>query len=142
VDKCINEPETANGYQDDDGCPDEVPVEVKKFTGTIKGIVFVKNSDVIRSQSFAILDQAVAVLNEYPDVKLEIQGHTDDTGSDEYNLDLSDRRAASVKTYFVSKGVAEDRLVTKGYGETQPEVENTSKANRSQNRRVVFVLIP
>lgn len=141
-DKCINEPETKNGYEDSDGCPDEVPVAVKKFTGTIKGIRFKSNSDQILSSSSPVLDAAAAVLEEYPTVKLEIQGHTDDVGKDDYNLDLSDRRAASVRTYLLGKGIAEDRLVARGYGETQPEVENDTKANKAQNRRVVFVLIP
>lgn len=141
-DKCINEPETVNGYEDTDGCPDEVPVAVKKFTGTIKGIKFKSNSDQILSSSSAVLDAAAAVLTEYPTVKLEIQGHTDDVGKDAFNLDLSERRAEAVRSYLLAKGISEDRLVAKGYGESQPEVENTTRANKAQNRRVVFVLIP
>ena len=77
-DKCPDQPETKNGYQDDDGCPDEIPAKVKKFTGVIQGINFKVSSADLLASSNATLDKAVAVLKEFPDLKLEIQGHTDD----------------------------------------------------------------
>ncbi len=140
-DKCISEPETKNGFEDEDGCPDVVPAQVKKFVGTIAGIRFSVNGAKIRRSSFALLDEAVAVLKEYPELKLEIQGHTDDRGDDAYNMDLSQRRAASVRQYFIDKEIAEGRLSARGLGKTQPEVEGKSSKARTQNRRVVFVLI-
>jgi OOP family OmpA-OmpF porin len=137
-DQCPTEPETKNGFEDDDGCPDEVPVAVKKFSGTIKGITFKVNSAVILPKSFATLDEAVKVLTEYPSISLEIQGHTDSQGPDEYNLKLSQDRADSVKSYLVSKGLEDTRLTARGYGETTPIADNKTAAGRQENRRVEF----
>ena len=77
-DKCPNEPETKNGYQDEDGCPDTIPEKMKAFSGVIQGINFRVNSADLLPASFATLDKAILVLQEFKDVKLEIQGHTDD----------------------------------------------------------------
>jgi outer membrane protein OmpA-like peptidoglycan-associated protein len=140
-DKCPLEAEVLNGYRDRDGCPDEIPPEVKKFSGKIEGITFETGSATIKKSSFKVLDAAIVVLNQYPDVRMEIQGHTDDVGDDARNLQLSQDRAQSVVDYFVTKGVAKDRLVAKGYGETKPMVPNDSKANQQLNRRVEFHLI-
>jgi len=140
-DKCVNEAEVMNGYRDKDGCPDEVPAEVLKFSGKIEGINFETGKATIKSNSFKVLDSAVAVLKQFEDVKLEVQGHTDDVGDDAKNLKLSQDRAQAVVDYLVSKGVAAERLVAKGYGETKPVAPNDSSANRAQNRRVEFVLV-
>ncbi|MFZ5480192.1 MAG: OmpA family protein [Myxococcota bacterium] len=141
-DAAPNEPETVNGYRDGDGAPDEVPAAVKKFSGRIEGIRFETGSAKIAASSTAVLDEAARVLVEFPDVRLEVQGHTDDVGDDAKNLALSQARAQSVADYLASRGVAAERLVAKGYGETQPEVPGTTKEARSQNRRVAFVLLP
>ncbi|MFT5682537.1 MAG: outer membrane protein OmpA-like peptidoglycan-associated protein [Myxococcota bacterium] len=141
ADECPDEPETPNSYQDEDGCPDEVPEEVKRFTGIIQGITFETNSDVIRSSSEATLRSALAVLSEFEDVRLEVQGHTDNVGSDDFNLDLSQRRAESVVTWFAASGISSSRLVPKGYGETSPIADNGTSAGQSENRRVEFKLI-
>jgi len=153
ADKCIDQPETKNGYQDEDGCPDEVPATLAKFTGTIKGINFKTASSDLLPGSTKILDKAIAVLNEFKDVKLEIGGHTDDVAlknSKKFpdNDALSQARAETVKAYFVKKGIAEDRVVAKGYGSSAPITDPTglkggklAKA-RAQNRRVEFKLIP
>jgi OOP family OmpA-OmpF porin len=150
-DKCPNEAETMNGFQDADGCPDVVPEKLKKFSGAIEGITFTLGSADLAPASFKILDQAIAVLVEFKDVKLEIQGHTDDAPmkSKKFadNTALSQARADSVKAYFVKKGVDESRLVSKGYGDSSPVVDpkglkgaplNTA---RGKNRRVEFKLI-
>ncbi len=140
-DKCPDQPETKNGYQDEDGCPDEVPKAVQKFTGTIKGINFETNSAKILKSSNATLDAAAKVLADYPDVKMEIQGHTDDVGNHDYNVKLSQDRAQAVKDYFVKKGIKEDRLVAKGYGPDKPIDPAKTKAARAKNRRVEFQLV-
>ena len=140
-DKCPNEPETFNNYQDEDGCPDEVPAEVKKFTGVIQGINFKTASAEILAGSYVILDRAVKVLQDYPEVNLEISGHTDNRGKADYNLDLSQRRADSVKTYFVQRGVASARLQAIGYGLTRPIADNKTGSGRATNRRTEFRLI-
>jgi len=137
----VNEAEVMNGYRDKDGCPDEVPAEVLKFSGKIEGINFETGKATIKSNSFKVLDSAVAVLKQFEDVKLEVQGHTDDVGDDAKNLKLSQDRAQAVVDYLVSKGVAAERLTAKGYGETKPVAPNDSSANRAQNRRVEFVLV-
>jgi OOP family OmpA-OmpF porin len=140
-DKAPDAAETFNGYQDRDGAPDEVPAEVKKFNGRIEGILFKTGSAEILPKSYTVLDQAVAMLQQFPEIRMEIQGHTDDVGDDAQNLALSQDRAQSVVNYMVSKGIAADRLVAKGYGETTPEVPNDSEVNRARNRRVEFHVI-
>jgi OOP family OmpA-OmpF porin len=140
-DKCRDQPETANGYRDEDGCPDVVPAKVAKFTGTIKGIRFKTNSAVIFKSSYKVLNEAAKVLAEFPDLRVEIQGHTDNVGKDDKNMVLSQRRAESVKKYLVGKGIDESRLEAKGYGEDVPVADNKTKQGQAENRRVEFKLI-
>jgi OOP family OmpA-OmpF porin len=140
-DKCPNEPETFNNYKDDDGCPDEVPAAVKKFTGVIEGINFKTGSADILAGSYVLLDRAVKVLQDYPEVNLEISGHTDSRGKADYNRDLSQRRADSVRTYFVQRGIASSRLQAVGYGPTRPIADNKTSSGRATNRRTEFRLI-
>lgn len=140
-DQCPNEAETKNNYRDGDGCPDEVPVEVKKFTGVIEGINFKTGSAEILPGSYAVLDRAVKVLKEFKDVNLEISGHTDSRGSAEYNRNLSQRRAESVKTFFIRQGVDAARLISIGYGEDRPVADNSNQSGRGRNRRTEFRLI-
>jgi OOP family OmpA-OmpF porin len=75
-------------------------------------------------------------IKEWGDGKVEVAGHTDSRGSDAYNMDLSLRRAQSVRDYLVTKGIPSDRLVINGYGESQPIADNTTEEGRFQNRRV------
>jgi OOP family OmpA-OmpF porin len=140
-DKCPDQPETFNNYKDDDGCPDEVPIEVKRFTGVIQGINFKSNSDKLLKGSFPILNRAVTVLKDFPDVRMEISGHTDNMGKADYNRDLSQKRADSVKAYLVSQGINAGRLESVGYGMDKPIASNKTKAGRSKNRRTEFNLI-
>jgi len=140
-DKCPDQAETDNGFEDDDGCPDEVPQEVKRFTGTIKGIAFESGKANIRPQSFPTLDAAARVLAEYQALRVEISGHTDSTGTPEGNLTLSKERAEAVKMYLAGRGIAEDRIETRGAGQTEPIADNATKDGRSQNRRTEFKLL-
>jgi len=140
-DKCPNEPETFNGYQDSDGCPDEVPAALKKFTGVIQGINFATDSAKITKGSHKVLDKAVQVLVDYPDVRMEVGGHTDNVGKEEYNKELSQKRAESVKEYLVGKGISADRLTAVGYGMEKPLTSNKTKADKAKNRRTEFTLI-
>jgi outer membrane protein OmpA-like peptidoglycan-associated protein len=86
------------------------------------------------------LDKIVDVFNKYPDTNIEVQGHTDDKGSEEYNQGLSVRRAVTVTDYLNSKGIANSRLNVKGFGELAPKYENASETGRAQNRRVEFLV--
>ncbi|TXF74994.1 OmpA family protein [Chryseobacterium sp.] len=86
------------------------------------------------------LDKLAQVLINNPDTDINIYGHTDSKGTDEYNLSLSDRRAAAVKTYLISKGVASSRMITMGMGEKEPVASNDTDAGRAENRRVEFAI--
>ncbi len=135
ADKCPNEPETYNGYLDEDGCPDERPIE-EKFI--LRGVNFESGSAALTPDSYGILDQVVKSLKAYPEVRIEIAGHTDDVGKDEYNMGLSQRRAEAVKQYLVNSGLSADRIVARGYGETSPIAANGTPAGRAENRRIEF----
>lgn len=86
------------------------------------------------------LNKLNEVLKKYPDTDIEIIGHTDDKGTNNYNQKLSQRRAASVASYLKSNGIAASRVATKGMGETDPKIANDSDASRAENRRVEFVI--
>jgi OOP family OmpA-OmpF porin len=141
-DTCPNEAETLNGVTDDDGCPDKGKSLVFVEEGQLKitqKINFKKNSAEIKGfTSFKILDVVASILKMNPDIKIEIQGHTDNTGTREHNLELSQKRAESVMAYLVEKGVAADRLEAKGYGPDVPIADNATKEGKDANRRVEF----
>ncbi len=140
-DACIGKQETKNGFNDENGCPDEIPVELAKYTGTIKGILFDLDRDTLRPRSRPVLDRAVRVLQNYSTVRIEISGHTDSTGSVEYCNDLSGRRASSVKRYLVEHGVDGARLETRGAGPDEPLDTNKTAQGRARNRRIEFTLL-
>ena len=141
VDKCPDDPETKNGYQDDDGCPDELPEEVAKFAGVIEGIYFDLNKDTIKPKSLPKLNEAADVLTRFQEIKIEISGHTDNQGAHAYNMDLSKRRAESVRNYLIGKGIDPSRITVKGYGPDQPIDTNANKAGRAKNRRIEFKIL-
>lgn len=104
------------------------------------GIYFDVNKDVVKPESYGTLNDIAKILNEVPDVKVKIVGHTDSDGADAANLDLSKRRAASVKAELVkSFNVNGDRLVTDGMGESKPIAPNDTPVNKALNRRVEFI---
>jgi outer membrane protein OmpA-like peptidoglycan-associated protein len=140
-DKCPNHPETLNGFEDEDGCPDEIPEELKKFTGTIDDIKFKVNSDELLSSSYGTLNRAADVLSQFEGVRMEVQGHASSDGDDSYNLELSQKRAESVRRYLIGRGVNPDRLTAVGYGETKPLATNRTQEGRVENRRVEFQII-
>ena len=105
-------------------------------------IYFEYDKAVIKKESYDILDAVASTMQGNPSIALiEIQGHTDDRGNDAYNLDLSDRRAAAVKTYLVGKGVTDNRLTSQGYGETQPLLRESNEKAWAKNRRVAFLIL-
>ena len=105
------------------------------------GLMFKINSSEISDSYKSDLDGAAEVFVKYPETNIVIEGHTDDSGADELNMSLSEKRAKAVAAYLVSKGVAENRLTTKWYGETQPKYPNDGEANRQKNRRVELGII-
>lgn len=98
------------------------------------------DSSNLTSAAMANLDKLAEVLKNNPDTNINIYGHTDSKGSDEYNLSLSDRRAAAVKSYLASKGIASSRMIPMGVGEKEPIATNDTDAGRAQNRRVELAI--
>ena len=113
----------------------------KPFQFRVNLIFFDFNSDRLKPESTADLQEAVRLLQEYPELKIEIQGHTDSVGPEDYNLALSKRRAEAVKRYLVEHGISPERLVTRGYGESRPVAPNDTETNRRKNRRVEFKVL-
>ncbi len=140
-DKCPDKAENKNGFEDTDGCPDELPEVVKKFNGVMKGIQFEFGKAAIRPVSRPVLDDAAKTLVEYPDLKILITGHTDNVGERDRNLKLSGDRADAVKAYLVGKGVSADRIATKGAGPDEPVADNKKDEGRAQNRRIAFSIV-
>jgi outer membrane protein OmpA-like peptidoglycan-associated protein len=129
-DRCMNNAETFNNYQDEDGCPDVAPKAV------LKNCNFEFNKAVLLPGCEEILDELVRSMKANPDVMIEIQGHTDNVGSDGYNQKLSEARATAVMQYLVDHGINSSRMKASGKGESQPVADNNSEAGRLQNRRV------
>lgn len=106
------------------------------------GVTFLTNSADVRAESYPILDKVAATLNEYGETMIEVAGHTDSTGSAEYNQKLSERRAHAVAAYLESHGVGVKRLIVVGDGAQHPIASNDSEAGRQQNRRVEITIVP
>ena len=140
-DACPDEAEIYNKFKDKDGCPDERPAEIEEFNGVIKGINFASGKATIRRDSYKVLKKAIRVLNKYPELRIEVSGHTDTVGKHDDNVDLSQRRADAVKQYLVDSGIDASRIETKGLGPDQPIADNETKAGRAENRRIEFKLL-
>ena len=135
-DKCVTIP----GPKENFGCP-IIPEEVKKRVDlAAKNILFVTGSAKLQKSSFKGLDDVVKIMSENPGMSLAIDGHTDYVGKEDYNQTLSDNRAASVKTYLVSKGIDESRITATGHGELKPIADNKTAAGRQKNRRSEMTL--
>ena len=106
------------------------------------GVYFDTNKYNINSASQATLDKLISVLKEYPDTNILVVGHTDSTGSAEYNMTLSKNRAYSVTNYFTSKGLNSSRFTTNWFGEEQPLHDNSTAEGRAKNRRVNVAIVP
>ena len=135
LDKC---PGTPRGTKvDANGCPERKALfEPGKKTLVLEGVNFALDSARLTEGSYAILDRVAASLKEWPEVRVEVGGHTDDTGTEAYNQNLSERRAQAVRDYLVRKGIEPSRLTAKGYGESRPVTTNATAAGRAKNRRV------
>ena len=143
TDACPDQAEVTNGYQDEDGCPDAKPQRVEVTSDQIvirQRINFTTGKAVILPDSFPVLDDVAQALKDYPNMRVEIGGHTDNVGDDAQNQRLSKDRADAVFEYLLSKGVPAMRMSTMGYGETRPVDTNMTDAGKLNNRRVEFVI--
>lgn len=113
------------------------------FNEALKGkrIQFQTASADIRPVSHKIIDEIITILARYPEMNLEIGGHTDSSGDSGYNRQLSQDRAAAVKQFMINKGVAANRLAARGFGDSRPVASNASATGRTQNRRVEFKVL-
>ena len=174
LDRCRREPEDLDGFEDEDGCPeedndrdgvadddDECPddaeepgadgdgcpdrprVVVRRGKMVVYGkVLFPLESADLLPGSEPLIDEMARALEEHPGIRrLEIEGHTDDTGPGEYNLELSQQRAEVVKRALERRQVASQRLVPRGYGEQRPVAPNVTRAGRAKNRRVEFTIL-
>jgi outer membrane protein OmpA-like peptidoglycan-associated protein/TPR repeat protein len=107
----------------------------------LRNIFFDFNKATLRPESTAELERLISLLNEFPNMRIEISGHTDNVGSAEYNQKLSENRARAVVEYLVSKGIVSSRLEYKGYGFTQPIASNETEQGRQENRRTEFKIL-
>jgi outer membrane protein OmpA-like peptidoglycan-associated protein len=131
-DRC---PATATGtHVDGSGCP--VLFTPERTAVVLRGVNFESGLATLRPESFAVLDQVAASLVANPDIRIEIGGHTDNTGNPATNLQLSQQRAITVQQYLASKGVSRFHMAARGYGSTRPVATNATPAGRGQNRRV------
>ncbi len=108
--------------------------------GSKGGVYFLTNQSTINANSKLALDKLQKIFAEYLYTNILIEGHTDDMGSENYNMRLSEKRANSTGNYLMNAGVSSSRITIKGYGEIQPKVENNSDENRALNRRVQFII--
>lgn len=104
------------------------------------GLLFDVGKFALRPTTKANLNELSSTLNKYEDTEIVVQGHTDSTGSEELNMDLSDNRAKSVRNYLTQQGVAAPRFTVQGFGESQPIADNGSASGRQQNRRVEIAI--
>lgn len=170
IDRCANEPEDIDGFNDTDGCPDmdndsdsiadavdrcpnepgpaeedgcprvyeNVEVTSTHIRITQK-VHFEFNRAVIQEISFGLLNTVAQVMRDFPDIRIEVQGHTDSRGGDDYNQRLSQERADAVMQYLTQQGIDASRMTARGYGEAQPIESNRTREGRAANRRVEFV---
>jgi OmpA-OmpF porin, OOP family len=132
VDKCPDLP----GDAANNGCPVIKEEVVKKIEYAAKNIFFNTGKYVLLAKSFKSLNEVVTILNETKDLKLDVDGYTDNSGKADKNQLLSQNRADAVKKYLVSKGVDQSRLVSTGHGSDNPMADNKKAAGRAKNRRV------
>jgi OOP family OmpA-OmpF porin len=170
IDACPSEPEDKDNFEDDDGCPDpdndkdgipdvsdKCPNEAgappdgcpKKYNLVVvtdkkieikQTVYFDTNKATIKKVSFALLNEVAQALKDNPKIEVEVQGHTDSQGNDNFNMKLSQNRANSVRAYLMKQGVDASRMTAMGYGENVMIADNRTAAGRAQNRRVEFII--
>ncbi len=105
------------------------------------GVYFATNKSTLNSKSKTNLNKLAGIFKEYPDTNIIVEGHTDSTGDDSYNMSLSQKRANAVTNYLISQGISKSRLTTYAHGETLPKYDNATPAGRAKNRRVELGIV-
>jgi OOP family OmpA-OmpF porin len=131
-DKCP----TIKGTMANKGCPEIAKQDAIRITYIGSKLFFENNSDKLKVASLTLLDELTLILNKYEGAQLFIDGHTDNVGSDDFNMVLSQKRTNAVRSYLIEKGIAENRLTATGFGESKPVATNETSLGRSKNRRV------
>jgi outer membrane protein OmpA-like peptidoglycan-associated protein len=153
ADGCPDEDNDLDGFADKaDQCPNEVGIEAERGCPRVYKDVEVTDSKVvikqqvhfetnkakIKPESFDLLDTVAQALRDFPNIRVEVQGHTDSVGPDKKNLKLSQQRSDSVREYLIGRGIEPYRMTAQGYGESRPIESNTTASGRAANRRVEF----
>lgn len=137
-DKCPN----TYGPVSNHGCPIIEAADREVLSFAMKAVQFELGKATLKSESFSVLNQIVNIMKKYPDYKLVIEGHTDNTGTFDVNQKLSENRAKSCFDYLSQKGIPGSRMSYRGYGQTRPIADNSTYSGRTLNRRVEFNLTP
>lgn len=141
VDRCPEEPGPPNADPEKNGCPTLTKVTADGMVTLLQPIEFDRGKATIKRGSFPILQEVATLMEARATIKIQIQGHTDNIGSRDYNVRLSKERAASVRAHLVQLGIDENRLSSEGFGPDKPIDTNQSAEGRSHNRRVDFVIV-
>ena len=123
------------------GCPEVTEEVQKQLNDYARTILFDTGKSSIKAESTSVMVDIIQILNEYPNAKFTVEGHTDSVGSETTNQKLSEARANSVRDFLIDKGIGADRLTAIGYGESKPIATNNTRAGKAQNRRVEINLI-
>lgn len=123
------------------GCPEVTEEVQKQLNDYAKTILFDTGKSTLKTETVSVFVDIIKILNEYPNAKFTVEGHTDSVGSAKLNQSLSEKRANSVRDFLIKEGIAADRLTAIGYGEDKPIATNNTRAGRAQNRRTEINLV-
>lgn len=141
LDDCPSDAETLNEFDDEDGCPDQGAIMESGRIALEGTVQFEVAKAILMPKSRTLLDEVVALLVQHPEVKrVRIEGHTDGDGDEKANQVLSQARASAVRDYLIEHGIAAERLVAEGFGESRPRASNATVLGRALNRRVEFLI--
>jgi outer membrane protein OmpA-like peptidoglycan-associated protein len=142
LDQCPNIPETFNNLRDDDGCPDTVKREsTLPDKQILQGILFRNNGPELTFSSLQYIEPVIRQMKQFPELEIEVHGHTDTLGDYTKNMKLSQMRAEAVRQYLISKGVEAKRIRAVGFGPTMPVADNRTAIGRSKNKRIEIIRI-
>jgi len=140
TDKCPSLSETFNNFNDDDGCPDTVKKESSLPQQQIlKDVQYRNNGPELTFSSYQYIEPIIRQMKLFPELEIEIRGHTDTLGNYSKNMKLSQMRAESVRQYLISKGIDSKRIRAVGFGATVPIADNRTASGRAQNRRIEII---